>query len=154
MEADELDLPITVQDLSEVLATHGVLKASIFGSYARGEAGPDSDPDILVEYRPGVTLSQRIACSMPWRTQWVRRLTSYRIMSCPSTAVPTSSGTSPPWGKGKQHPKSTGSVVFGAGQHDGATDPSCAFRCAEAVQARLEQLRAARSAVTGHSSDR
>ncbi len=60
MEADALDLPIAVRDLREVLSTHCVLKASIFGSYARGEAGPDSDLDILVEYRPGVMLSQRI----------------------------------------------------------------------------------------------
>ena len=27
----------------------GVLKSSIFGSFARGEAGPESDVDILVE---------------------------------------------------------------------------------------------------------
>lgn len=60
VEADELDLPIAVQDLRKVLAAHGVLKASIFGSYARGEAGPNSDLDILVEYRPDITLSQRI----------------------------------------------------------------------------------------------
>jgi len=33
-----------------VLKKHGVIKAGIFGSYARGEAGKKSDVDILVRF--------------------------------------------------------------------------------------------------------
>jgi predicted nucleotidyltransferase len=34
----------------------GVLEISIFGSVARGEAGPGSDVDVLVELGPGIGL--------------------------------------------------------------------------------------------------
>ena len=33
-----------------ILQRHGVKKISIFGSYARGEANPQSDIDIIVEF--------------------------------------------------------------------------------------------------------
>jgi len=39
-----------------VLERYGVLRAGIFGSYARGEAGPDSDLDLLVELPEGSSL--------------------------------------------------------------------------------------------------
>lgn len=32
---------------------HGVRNIRVFGSVARGDAGPDSDVDLLVEYVPG-----------------------------------------------------------------------------------------------------
>jgi predicted nucleotidyltransferase len=38
------------------LRTLGVQEISIFGSVARGEAGPDSDVDVLVELGPGIGL--------------------------------------------------------------------------------------------------
>jgi hypothetical protein len=34
----------------------GVLKSSLFGSFARGEAGPESDVDILVEFPDDKTM--------------------------------------------------------------------------------------------------
>jgi predicted nucleotidyltransferase len=34
-------------------ARHGVRRIRVFGSVARGEARPDSDIDLLVEYQPG-----------------------------------------------------------------------------------------------------
>ncbi|MCA1906613.1 MAG: nucleotidyltransferase domain-containing protein [Desulfarculus sp.] len=37
--------------LVPVLKRYGVVRAGVFGSVARGEAGPDSDLDLLVEYR-------------------------------------------------------------------------------------------------------
>lgn len=36
------------QKIEPVLRSHGVTKASVFGSYARGDAGEDSDVDICV----------------------------------------------------------------------------------------------------------
>lgn len=35
---------------------HGARRVSVFGSVARGEAGPDSDVDLLVEVEPGRSL--------------------------------------------------------------------------------------------------
>jgi len=35
----------------KILARNGVARAGVFGSYARGEETPDSDLDILVEFR-------------------------------------------------------------------------------------------------------
>jgi predicted nucleotidyltransferase len=39
-----------VRELGE---RHGVRRIRVFGSTARGEARPDSDIDLLVEYQPG-----------------------------------------------------------------------------------------------------
>jgi predicted nucleotidyltransferase len=38
------------------LRAMGVRTLSVFGSVARGEAGPESDVDILIDTEPGVTL--------------------------------------------------------------------------------------------------
>lgn len=39
-----------------VLRRYGVRRAGVFGSHARGEAGPESDLDLLVELPPGSSL--------------------------------------------------------------------------------------------------
>lgn len=44
------------EQIVAILKSYGVLKASIFGSYARGEQTIDSDLDILVEYSPSTSL--------------------------------------------------------------------------------------------------
>ena len=56
MKADNLSLPITLEELRRILRQHGVIKASIFGSYARGDAKPGSDLDLLVDYADGISL--------------------------------------------------------------------------------------------------
>ena len=38
------------------MARRGVVRASVFGSLARGEATPESDVDFRVEFEPGRTL--------------------------------------------------------------------------------------------------
>jgi predicted nucleotidyltransferase len=46
-----------IQDrIAPVLREHGVRRAGIFGSTARGEARPDSDLDLLVEFEEGRSL--------------------------------------------------------------------------------------------------
>lgn len=40
---------------------HGARNVRVFGSMARGEAGPDSDVDLLVDIAPGRTLLDVIA---------------------------------------------------------------------------------------------
>ncbi len=56
MKADTLNLPITLEELRHILHEHGVIKASVFGSYARGDENPNSDLDLLVDYEDGVSL--------------------------------------------------------------------------------------------------
>src|SRR3989344_4722124 len=47
-------VPMNIQDIrrkaSPVLRSFGVARASVFGSAARGEAGPKSDIDLLVRF--------------------------------------------------------------------------------------------------------
>jgi uncharacterized protein len=47
-------------DQTRMVATiarkHGAVRASLFGSFARGDARPDSDLDVLVEMEPGRSL--------------------------------------------------------------------------------------------------
>jgi hypothetical protein len=61
MSASSLRLPIAVEQLRRILRKHGVRSASLFGSYARGEAGPNSDLDLLVTYSPGTNLLRVLA---------------------------------------------------------------------------------------------
>jgi predicted nucleotidyltransferase len=56
MTTQELQLPIELHELRTILKKHGVISASVFGSYARGEARPDSDLDLLVKLAPGRSL--------------------------------------------------------------------------------------------------
>ena len=39
-------------EIRKVAARHGVTRVRVFGSVARGESGPDSDLDLLVETGP------------------------------------------------------------------------------------------------------
>jgi predicted nucleotidyltransferase len=47
------DLGVEEDALAEVCRRHRVHELSVFGSAARGEMGPDSDIDLLVEFLPG-----------------------------------------------------------------------------------------------------
>jgi predicted nucleotidyltransferase len=42
--------------LIATLKKYGVIRASVFGSYVRDDFGPDSDIDLLVDYKEGVSL--------------------------------------------------------------------------------------------------
>ena len=42
--------------VADVMRQRGVVRASVFGSVARGEAGAESDVDFLVEFEKGRTL--------------------------------------------------------------------------------------------------
>jgi predicted nucleotidyltransferase len=44
------------QDILRLAARHGANRIRIFGSVARGEAGPKSDVDFLVDLEPGRSL--------------------------------------------------------------------------------------------------
>lgn len=46
-------LPEIRRIVREVCARHPVARADLFGSVARGNAGPGSDVDVLVEFLPG-----------------------------------------------------------------------------------------------------
>ena len=47
---------IDIARLSELCRRYGVKELSAFGSVVRGEAGPASDLDLLVEFEPGVRI--------------------------------------------------------------------------------------------------
>ena len=59
MNVDEL-LKEKRADILRIAAQHGARNVRLFGSAARGEARPDSDIDVLVEFEPGRTLLDRI----------------------------------------------------------------------------------------------
>jgi predicted nucleotidyltransferase len=59
MNVDEL-LKEKRADILRIAAQHGARNVRLFGSVARGEARPDSDIDVLVEFEPGRTLLDRI----------------------------------------------------------------------------------------------
>lgn len=51
-----LTFPEIKKKILPILRAHKVKRAAIFGSYARGEARPDSDVDMLVELPKGLSL--------------------------------------------------------------------------------------------------
>jgi predicted nucleotidyltransferase len=51
---------IVSPELLQMLRDHGVIKAELFGSFAAGTDGPDSDLDLLVAFGRPVTLFQRL----------------------------------------------------------------------------------------------
>ena len=55
MGMDEL-LKEKRQDILRLAARHGAYNVRVFGSVVRGEAGPDSDVDFLVELEPDKSL--------------------------------------------------------------------------------------------------
>jgi predicted nucleotidyltransferase len=55
MNSSELRLPIPIEELRMLLRKNGVKTASVFGSYARGDANANSDLDLLVELADGKT---------------------------------------------------------------------------------------------------
>lgn len=48
-------------EILAIAAIHGAHNLRIFGSVARGEAGPESDLDILVEMEPAKSLLDHVA---------------------------------------------------------------------------------------------
>ena len=63
MDAEHRSHPTTIEDVRSALAPHrprlralGVARLQVFGSVARGEAGPDSDVDLLVDLRSDLDL--------------------------------------------------------------------------------------------------
>ena len=52
-----LDLQSNPSTLADICRTFGVRRLSVFGSAARGELRPESDVDLLVEYKAGITPS-------------------------------------------------------------------------------------------------
>ena len=56
MNKGETATNMIFKKVTSILATYGAKKISIFGSYARGEANPKSDMDIIVEFSERKTL--------------------------------------------------------------------------------------------------
>lgn len=51
-----MNVAIIKRKITPILKRQGVLKAAIFGSYARGEEKKNSDVDILVKLKKGTSL--------------------------------------------------------------------------------------------------
>jgi hypothetical protein len=49
------------QEILRIAGMHGARNVRVFGSVARGEAGPESDLDILVDLEPGRSLLDHAA---------------------------------------------------------------------------------------------
>jgi predicted nucleotidyltransferase len=56
-----MSLSLPVGEIERVARSHGAQSIRVFGSRARGEAGADSDLDLLVRLEPGRSLLDLIA---------------------------------------------------------------------------------------------
>ena len=57
-----------------VAAAHGARNVRVFGSVARGDSGPGSDVDLLVEFEPGRSLLDHAALQMELEALLGRRV--------------------------------------------------------------------------------
>ena len=55
------------EEILDLAAKHGASNVRVFGSVARGEAGPSSDVDLLVSLEPGTTLIRHAALARKLR---------------------------------------------------------------------------------------
>jgi predicted nucleotidyltransferase len=53
-------LDIDKARLRELCRRHGIQRLALFGSRLRGDAGPESDVDLLVEFQPGESVGLRL----------------------------------------------------------------------------------------------
>lgn len=51
-----IDISYIKEKTLPALKKAGVLKSAIFGSFARGDSGPESDVDLLIEFPEGKTM--------------------------------------------------------------------------------------------------
>jgi predicted nucleotidyltransferase len=49
------------EEILRIAVKHGATNVRVFGSVARGEAGPESDVDLLIELEPGRSLLDHVA---------------------------------------------------------------------------------------------
>lgn len=56
LKQDILDLKEIVAEVINVVDLYGIVKAGVFGSYARGEANDESDIDLLFEFKEVIGL--------------------------------------------------------------------------------------------------
>jgi predicted nucleotidyltransferase len=49
-------IKIPEERLAEFCRTHGIQSLSLFGSVIRDDFGPESDVDVLVEFKPGIRI--------------------------------------------------------------------------------------------------
>jgi predicted nucleotidyltransferase len=70
--ATGIELPAA--DIAELCRRNQVKELSVFGSVARGEIGPDSDIDLLVEFSAGVDLVHHFATERELSTLLARKV--------------------------------------------------------------------------------
>ena len=78
---DKQGIIATLRENAPALRARGVTHAALFGSYARGDARPDSDIDIMIEIEPGapvglfeyVEITQYLADLFPSRVDVANR---------------------------------------------------------------------------------
>ncbi len=56
MDDTEVELGLDLRRLAVICRRYGIARIDVFGSAARGEAGPGSDVDLLYELQPGARL--------------------------------------------------------------------------------------------------
>ncbi len=60
-ELPQLPPGVCAADIVAIAGRHGARNVRVFGSYARGAAGPASDLDLLVDFDPGRDLFDLVA---------------------------------------------------------------------------------------------